>query len=532
MSRPLSRWLAPVIAAVVLAAAPAMAATRFVLAVGNNVGAESDGALRWAERDARRVAELMRELGQVASGRAILLQGASAELIRSALVRLHGQVEEARRHGTRTEIFVFYSGHGDSTALHIGEEEIPLDELRSRIRSIPADSAVTILDACRAGALRSGRAKGAVHGPAFDISLAREPGPAGQVIISSAGNDEIAQESDELRGSFFTHHLLSGLRGAADTDADGRVTLAELYRYAYHHTLASSHGETSAVQHPEMELRLEGEGEIVMSYLQRSSSSLVLPRGLDGDFLIVDDRNGHVLAEVRKPGSESRRIALPAGRYRIQLRHASRIWAGEVALDWGGAQTLRASDLREQPRLAALAKGSHLDPSPWSVQVAAVAASPTALGEGIGLGGHAGLERMLGEHFLLRADLLVSHARASNEVWRYAHLDLRLTASAGYAIFAGPLRLSAGLGAGLLVVREEAERIDAERISAVSDAATRSASSSVGPSAVLGVEIRLALVDAWILVLGGDMHLACLPISGSWQTRLAGSGLLGVGYVF
>ena len=60
----------------------------------------------------------------------------------------------------------------------------------------------------------------------------------------SAGED--AQESDDIKGSFFTHHLVSALRGAADEDMDGRVVLEEAYRYTYNETLRASNRTPAA----------------------------------------------------------------------------------------------------------------------------------------------------------------------------------------------------------------------------------------------------------------------------------------------
>jgi len=54
-----------------------------------------------------------------------------------------------------------------------------------------------------------------------------EGGDRGKPIVVYAPESEAAQESDRLGGSFFTHHFISGLRGAADhgdraADAGGR----------------------------------------------------------------------------------------------------------------------------------------------------------------------------------------------------------------------------------------------------------------------------------------------------------------------
>jgi hypothetical protein len=518
---------------VLLTAFSVQAATRFALLIGNNVGGIEDGALKWAEEDARRVRDVLNELGDVAQGRALLLQGVDVEEVRSALARLRGQVEEAKRQGYRSEVFIFYSGHGDASSLHLGSQRFALDEFKRLIRAIPADTSVTIIDACRSRALKSGRGKGATHGPAFDISLARDPGPVGRVLITSAGANEIAQETDEYKSSFFTHHMLSALRGAADSDSDGTVTLAEFYRYVYHHTLASSHGVTAAVQHPEMEVKLEGEGEIVMTNLKRAGSTLELPRGLGGDFLIVDDRNGRVIAEVRKPEKESRSLALPIGRYRVQLRRGGRIFAGEVALEWGGRRKLDASVLKEQPLVAALTKGSELDPSAWAFSSVGLVGTPVILSDVVAAGAALGTEHHVsGWPVFLLTSLQITHAEAKNPAWRYKHLESRLVFGVGYGLYLGPVRLSATLTAGVLLVYERAYRLESERVGPVTGTPTRLDGLAAGPCLSPGLSLRIPVADTWALLLGGEMQMALIPVDGDWGTATAWLGQIGVEYKF
>jgi uncharacterized caspase-like protein len=54
---------------------------------------------------------------------------------------------------------------------------------------------------------------------------------AGMVIFTSSGANERSWEDDDLRYSLFTHALIQGLSGRADSDRDGRVSLAELEGY-------------------------------------------------------------------------------------------------------------------------------------------------------------------------------------------------------------------------------------------------------------------------------------------------------------
>jgi uncharacterized protein YraI len=65
----------------------------------------------------------------------------------------------------------------------------------------------------------------------------------------------VSLERSDVGNSLFTHCLLRGLRGAADSNRDGVVTLKEAYEYMYEETKKASKG----VQHPQLEGKLEGE---------------------------------------------------------------------------------------------------------------------------------------------------------------------------------------------------------------------------------------------------------------------------------
>src|SRR5437868_14420464 len=120
----------------------------------------------------------------------------------------------------------------------MGGTQLDLSELEQLVRGSAAGFRLLILDACRAGALA--RVKGGAPIPPFDIQLGERVAGEGAVFLTSSSASEDSQESDEIKGSFFTHALVSGLRGAADANGDGRVTLDETYRYAYDATLRAS----------------------------------------------------------------------------------------------------------------------------------------------------------------------------------------------------------------------------------------------------------------------------------------------------
>jgi len=62
----------------------------------------------------------------------------------------------------------------------------------------------------------------------------------GYAFMTSSSASEAAQESSRLKRSFFTHNLISGMRGAADMNQDGRITLNEAYQFAFDGTLTQT----------------------------------------------------------------------------------------------------------------------------------------------------------------------------------------------------------------------------------------------------------------------------------------------------
>ena len=120
-----------------------------------------------------------------------------------------------------------------------------------------------IIDACQSGALTT--TKGGTAAGRFPAPDPVEASPRGFAIVSSGAPGEDAQESDEVGASFFTHHLATGLLGAADTNGDGGVTLAEAFAYAARHTTASTASTWAGPQHPTFRIDLGGREDLVLA---------------------------------------------------------------------------------------------------------------------------------------------------------------------------------------------------------------------------------------------------------------------------
>src|SRR5262249_57593428 len=127
-----------------------------------------------------------------------------------------------------------------------------------------------------------GRVKGGTPVPPFDIRLEERVAGEGAVFLTSSSASEDSQESDEIKGSFFSHALISGLLGAADENGDGKVTLDEAYRYAYEATLRASSRSMAGIQHPTFEYDVRGMGDVVLATLDANAPGrafIQLPEG-------------------------------------------------------------------------------------------------------------------------------------------------------------------------------------------------------------------------------------------------------------
>ena len=80
----------------------------------------------------------------------------------------------------------------------------------------------------------------------------------GRVIISSCSANEISKEDDRLKHGIFSYFLLEGLKGEADQNQDGIITVSELFSYISREVPKASNQD----QHPVR--RGETEGELVI----------------------------------------------------------------------------------------------------------------------------------------------------------------------------------------------------------------------------------------------------------------------------
>jgi Caspase domain len=303
---------------------------RFAVIIGNDRGSSDDVPLRYAASDAAKVAAVLRDVGGVQPANLVVLRNESAATVRSTLITFNDRIRSVQASpATQTLLFVYYSGHADARALRLGGSLLPLEELTQLVRGSAATFRLLVVDACRSGALT--RVKGGRIVAPFALTAERRLPGEGMVLLTASAANEDAQESDELRGSFFTQAFVSGLLGAADTDNDGAITLDEAYRHAYDGTLRATSRTFAGAQHPTFQLEVRGHGALVLTEPGASDpnrAQLEFPKGL-GFLVMADDELGTVIAEVTAR-NVGRKLSVRPGRYFVRGRAADALLEGTV----------------------------------------------------------------------------------------------------------------------------------------------------------------------------------------------------------
>ncbi|HEX8113699.1 MAG TPA: caspase family protein [Kofleriaceae bacterium] len=335
--------------------APAVAradVTRHALIVGHDRGHPDEQTLRYAEDDARRLAEVLVDLGGFAADHVTVLRGPAPDAVLDALIAINDRI---RTRGEPAVLVVFYSGHADAQALHLGAGELSLERLEQLVRGSAAAFRLLIVDACRSGALT--QVKGGAPVPAQPVQLAERLPADGLVVWTSSSATEDAQESDDIQGSFFTHYLVSGLLGAADRNGDGTVSLGEAYAHAYDATLRASSRTLAGVQHATFREDVHGLADLTLTWLDGRARGLVaFPPGHDY-LVMMGGPDGPVVAEVGARDAE-RRVSLRVGRYFVRARTADALLEGTVAVRAGERVAVDEGALKRSDYARLVRKGA------------------------------------------------------------------------------------------------------------------------------------------------------------------------------
>ena len=166
------------------------------------------------------------------------------------------------------DVFVFYiAGHGITydedgdyyylpsnfrfiNSEAIQQQGISKNDLTRYLSLIKAGKTLMLMDTCNAGSFLGNNTRGLSEQTAID-RLTRSTGHA---TIVASSDDQAAMEGYEGHG-IFTYILVEGLRGKADTDGDGFITLQELSAYTEEEVPRRSYEKWGYEQTPMRNLR-------------------------------------------------------------------------------------------------------------------------------------------------------------------------------------------------------------------------------------------------------------------------------------
>jgi hypothetical protein len=315
---------------------------RFALAVGANNGGKERVLLQYAISDAEAILKVFEDLGGVEEDDFLLLEEPDVRTFYTEMGKLQSRIEESKAKYGRVEFIFYYSGHSDDNYILLGDEKISHEDLRDTINGIDAHVRIAILDSCASGAFT--RIKGGKKRLPFMMDSAYDM--RGFAVMTSCSANEASQESDLIQSSFFTHYLISGMRGAADMSQDGRITMNEAYQFAFNETLAQTTKTISGPQHPYTDIQMSGTGDVVMTDVRRASVILVLGEDIFGQ-LFIHDRDDRLVVELTKPPGRKIELGLEEGEYRVINIPEGGVFESTIKLDEGDEYELTPSEFAE-----------------------------------------------------------------------------------------------------------------------------------------------------------------------------------------
>ena len=169
---------------------------------------------------------------------------------------------------TADDVFVFYiSGHGTTyddgdyyylpvNFRYTSKEEIPIqgiskNDLIENLSLIKAGKTLLMLDTCNSGAFFANSGQ---RGLSEKTAIDRLTRATGHATLAAASDSQSAMEGYEGHG-VFTYVLLEGLKGEADSNDDGFVTLLELASYVENEVPERSYEKWGYEQVPQKDLR-------------------------------------------------------------------------------------------------------------------------------------------------------------------------------------------------------------------------------------------------------------------------------------
>lgn len=315
---------------------------RMALIVGNQTGWKGEPHLDYVlSGDVRPLAQKFRELGFEVKQ----LENANAQTIRQTLSQLTTLFNQDPAYKT----FVFYySGHADDTYFHLGrrtKQPLSYAEFASQFKALRPERKIAIFDSCYSGEiirrfgslsrykklLKKGKTKGIRARRKIDLHkliIPKQGHEQGIRIIASSL--DVSWELKQYKASVFTHHMLQGIKGPADTNHDGRITIDELFDYTSQRVLH----ETG--QRPQQLLLLKRSAPYAIAPVYRSQ--LTVDSDVAGKIKVAV---ANFMWSKQKQKGRALKLAVVDGRGTVFLEHKGQCYQQKLKFPKGGEARLR-----------------------------------------------------------------------------------------------------------------------------------------------------------------------------------------------
>jgi hypothetical protein len=171
----------------------------------------------------------------------------------------YGELQKAIVKG-KTDVFVFYSGHGlpskdgenvylfpaDGKVERIEQQGYNINKLYKSLEKLEARSVTVFMDACFSGASKSTEDTDpknliATKGVRIEPKI-KQPWEKNKnfTVFSSSDAGETSLGFDKSNTGLFTYYLCAGMQGKADKNDDRKVTMGELKQYVKKHVKNTS----------------------------------------------------------------------------------------------------------------------------------------------------------------------------------------------------------------------------------------------------------------------------------------------------
>jgi hypothetical protein len=189
------------------------------------------------------------------------------EILKTLKIWLPTQVNSGK-----TDIYIFYSGHGlpsydgkgfyilphDSDTDFLDETAIKHSKLIEEIQKLNPKSVKIFLDSCFVGQNKQGET---ILPGARPILLRsnKELFPSNFTVLAASGPNQISWSSQLLKHGIFSFYLMKGMEGDADKNKDGEINATELANYLKDN-VAKQAALNNHIQNPQ----LIGDGESII----------------------------------------------------------------------------------------------------------------------------------------------------------------------------------------------------------------------------------------------------------------------------